>query len=155
MEHSVASCEQRPDTPDHAEHRQPAFSIRSLAALALAAGGFASLWLVAPYVGGDVDIMGLTDETVHNIAHLTVYGGLALLIAGAMRGHLVLAWFISNLLAAAEEWHQQFVPGRIMGWDDMILNVTGISVALVGLGIVLLLRRHWHRRLRFVEDPVS
>jgi hypothetical protein len=114
---------------------------KALLAGFIAALGFASLLVIAPYVGGDVDIMGLSDSAAHNIAHVTVYGGLALLVAFALRGRLIASWLITNLLAGGEEWHQQFVPGRVMGWDDMLLNTIGITVALALLLVALRVRR--------------
>lgn len=121
---------------------QPRGRFRRAAAAGVAAVlGFGTLLFVAPHVGQDVDIMGLSDDTVHTIAHLAVYGGLAILVATALGGRLVLSWILTILLAGGEEWHQQFVPGRIVGWDDMLLNVVGISAALMIVGIVLKIRR--------------
>ena len=49
-------------------------------------------------------------------------------------------WAAVVLFGITDEWHQQFVPGRVMDPNDMVADAIGGGVAALGS---LLLRRRW------------
>ena len=125
----------------------------SLGLGALAA--FAGLYLLSPVLAMDVDVLGIDEDILRDVAHVTVYGLLAATLAVALRsqGHFpgrawVLAWIAAVALAGGEEAYQAFVPGRYSAWSDAALNTAGITAALaIGVAVVAL-RRHVVRRGR-------
>ncbi len=114
---------------------------RRLAFLAAALTGFVVLYAAARQFAGDMDMLGLSDEVVRTIAHFTVYGTLALLMAKALFNHYLLCWIITILLATGEEIHQLFVPFRFACPQDWMVNVAGISMFLVAAHLVDIHRR--------------
>jgi VanZ family protein len=46
---------------------------------------------------------------------------------------VTLAWVLSALYGASDEWHQRFVPGRFAGIDDWIADALGAAAAAVAL----------------------
>jgi len=98
----------------------------------MALAGFASLYVFDRHLAGHIGLLGLPDRMVHRVGHILVYGSLAVLVAKALRRRWVLAWFVSILLATAEEYHQLFVPGRYASVDDALVNLTTISCFLIG-----------------------
>jgi VanZ family protein len=76
-------------------------------------------------------------------AHAIMYGVLAVLVAYALAGGrsartaLVATLPLVALLAAADEWHQRFIPGRSASMDDWLADVAGAGVALLVSGAVL------------------
>ena len=79
--------------------------------------------------------------TASNLAHLPLFAGLAwcwfMTLAGMPHGspqRLALAFLASTAWAAADEWHQAFVPGRIASAADFVVDVAAIA------GMLLVLR---------------
>lgn len=106
-----------------------------LAFLAAAGAVFAGVWLSAPLLAGDVDVLDFTDRQVHTAGHIVVYGGLALALLRAFGGRIAWAWLAAAALGAAEEWHQAFVPGRSAQWSDVLLNAAAITAALAAVWV--------------------
>jgi VanZ family protein len=69
--------------------------------------------------------------------HFLLYGGLAWLLARAepplvrRAGRLVATLAALSALAAADEWHQQFIPGRSASVSDWVADTTGATLALL------------------------
>ena len=76
-------------------------------------------------------------------AHVAVYAALALLLAWAWSGNwpprrpslrsASLVLLAVGLIAALDEWHQSFVPGRFGRATDVLIDVAGASLALLAL----------------------
>jgi len=67
--------------------------------------------------------------------HVVEYSGFGLLLLPAVkssnnRKHLMLSLLLLSLYAASDEFHQYFVPGRIMDVHDWLADVAG---GLLGL----------------------
>jgi len=105
--------------------------LHRLGPLAIACGGFAILYVAARQFTGDYGLIGLSDNAVRSIAHFTVFGGLALLMAKALFGQYLLCWVISVLLATGDEIHQLFIKFRFAGIEDWLINGVGISTFLL------------------------
>ncbi|WP_165613302.1 VanZ family protein [Desulfofundulus thermosubterraneus] len=68
-------------------------------------------------------------------AHVVIYGALGLSLAAALGGtgsggrrHWMLAGVIVVLVAALDEWHQTFVPGRTGRALDVLVDLAGFVV---------------------------
>ena len=44
---------------------------------------------------------------------------------------LLLAWFLTTLYSATDEFHQGFVPGRHPALTDVLIDSTGAAVAML------------------------
>jgi VanZ family protein len=109
----------------------------------LAAGVFAFLYFGASILSKEFSFLGIDDETIHLIGHLSVYGLLALLVAKALGNRFILAGVATALIATAEELHQAIVPGRSAAFDDWLMNNLSIALFLIAarFGPALLGRR--------------
>ncbi len=74
------------------------------------------------------------------LAHLLVYGVLAILLARAIFGDTLTAWrqiafvtILATLFGLSDEFHQSFVAGREAGVDDLIADAVGGFLATYGL----------------------
>lgn len=79
------------------------------------------------------------DFVLRKLAHLAVFGILAILIARAIQPGapwtypvLALAWSGTLAWAVSDEWHQTFVAGRVGHPSDVAIDMTGATIALVG-----------------------
>lgn len=86
-----------------------------------------SMFRAAPVVRG-------ADKVVHAL----LYGTLAWFLSRATRGEpdgwtTRFTWILAGiaLFAAADEWHQQFIPGRSMDIADWAADVAGAAAALL------------------------
>jgi VanZ family protein len=76
-------------------------------------------------------------------AHAIMYGVLGALVAWAMaegrrvRGWILGAWPAVAAVAAMDEWHQRFIPGRSASAGDWIADTAGAGFALLVCGAVL------------------
>lgn len=94
-----------------------------------------ALLTITSWPNPDVPNVGEGDKVVHAL----LYGPLAVLIGRAapsvtrhpMRAALVAVGLAA--LAALDEWHQAFIPGRSAGVGDWAADVVGV---LVGLAVV-------------------
>jgi VanZ family protein len=84
------------------------------------------------------------------VAHFVVYAGLGILmlfsVAGFVRPrlagrHVLLALAIVAAFAAADEWHQSFVPGRDSSAKDFLFDVLGAGAAQSAVWSALRWRR--------------
>jgi len=69
------------------------------------------------------------------------------MLAKALNNRYMLAWIISNLLAAGEEWHQWFVPGRVASMNDALVNLVSITAFLAVACWIPPLGSAWRARI--------
>jgi VanZ family protein len=82
---------------------------------------------------------GLVDFLVKKGGHVLGYGLLALTYLYGLRGgsgqitsrRLFVAWFLTILYSATDEFHQSFVPGRHPAATDVMIDSLGAALALV------------------------
>ena len=89
---------------------------------------------------------------VSNLFHIPLFAGLAFCLLQALSGRegrqqvtwrlLGLTFLVTTILAALDEWHQSFVPGRQSNMKDFLLDLLGIG------GMLLILRLRARRRAR-------
>ena len=92
----------------------------------------ATSWPTPPHMPGS------SDKLVHFSAY-ALLGGTVAWAAEARSMRDVLAWvLLVSALGAADEWHQQFIPGRRMDARDWLADTAG---AVSGLSLVTALRR--------------
>ena len=75
---------------------------------------------------------GIWDLYLRKAAHVFVYFVLTLLIAPNFRPgrrQRVYSFLIAGVYAVGDEYHQSFVPGRVMCFYDMVLNWIGCASA--------------------------
>jgi len=79
----------------------------------------------------------LTDLLLKKGLHAFEYGVLALLFWRALRSQIssrhavTMAWVLSALYAASDEFHQTFVPGRAGRLLDVVVDWLGAGLALL------------------------
>jgi len=112
--------------------------------------------LIAPFVRFFVpDIsqehLDLIVFAVRKAAHVTEYAVLSWLLARALtmpatpagrwsRKAAFIAWIVTSLYSATDEFHQSFVPNRDARWSDVIIDSTGAAVGVIGF--------FWYGRFR-------
>ncbi len=80
-------------------------------------------------------------------AHVVIYGALGLSLAAALERVGKRRWFLAGmilvLVAALDEWHQTFVPGRTGRAVDVLVDLAGFVVLafLSRLAVRLIKRR--------------
>ncbi|MHB1222424.1 MAG: VanZ family protein [Gemmatimonadaceae bacterium] len=85
------------------------------------------------------------------IVHAIMYGVLAVLAHHAWPprsrpfGARLLMLLAIAVMAAADEWHQQFIPGRSAEIEDWLADTAGATVALAFSSLVMALRRRESR----------
>ena len=94
--------------------------------LAAGASGFAVLFAGAELFGFDASIMGINDKALRPLAHVVVYGLLAVLLVKGLGNRYFLAGLLSLTLATVEETRQIWIDGRYASVLDATLNATGI-----------------------------
>lgn len=107
--------------------------MRWLAPLAVALGIFtATSWPTPPHMPGSSD----------KLVHFSAYALLGASVAWAARSRTasvaLRALLVVSALGAADEWHQQFIPGRRMDARDWVADTAG---AAFGLSLVTALLR--------------
>jgi VanZ family protein len=89
---------------------------------------------------------GVSDINLHAIA----YSALMLLVVRAVAraewshvtlGALALAWLITVVYGATDEWHQMFVPTRHAELRDLGADAIGALIAGIGLKAWVIIRR--------------
>jgi VanZ family protein len=89
---------------------------------------------------------GVPDVNLHAIA----YSGLMLLVVRAVAraewarvtlAALALAWLITVVYGATDEWHQTFVPTRHADLRDLGADAIGALIAGIGLKAWVIIRR--------------
>lgn len=88
----------------------------------------------------------LVDLILRKLAHMVVFGVLAMLISRAISldrpatwRTALAAWMLTLAYASSDEWHQTFVQGRSGAPRDIMIDMLGATIALG------LLHAHEHR----------
>ena len=94
---------------------------------------------------------------VRKAAHITEYAILSWLLARALtmpatpagrwsRKAAFIAWIVTSLYSATDEFHQSFVPNRDARWSDVIIDSTGAALGIVGFFWYGRFRGYWNAR---------
>ena len=105
-----------------------------------------ALWTLL-YLGGIYALSSIPEPPVReehawlmllsNLAHAPVFAGLAVLVLKALSGthgahyRYVTAFLVTAACGALDEWHQSFVPGRMVSAGDFALDLAGAACALL------------------------
>ncbi|CRK81300.1 VanZ family protein [Neobacillus massiliamazoniensis] len=79
-------------------------------------------------------IIDVIDYYIRKLAHITVFGILALLFKTAISNKprpYIYAWIFTTLYAGTDEWHQMYVPGRTASIIDVLIDSTGAFIFLI------------------------
>ena len=114
-------------------------------------GGFLYALLTAAFGEIDPNHFELIHHLLRKTGHFAGYGILSFLFFRALRNTVtsnqMYLWFssvaLTALVAAADEWHQSFIPSRTGSVRDVLLDTTGAVVMQLVLLLPLLLP---HRR---------
>lgn len=109
-------------------------------------------FLVKMNLADHQDLVRSSTEEIKTLKHLTrkaahfgLYFGLGTLMGLVFYGVMKLRgqqWFVwswawGSLWGVIDEIHQFFVPGRSMQWQDMLLDSTGVLMAVCALAVAL------------------
>jgi VanZ family protein len=61
--------------------------------------------------------------------------------AGVTPRTAAFAWVLSAVYGATDEWHQSFVPGRMMTFEDLVADAAGAGLAIAAAMLVARARR--------------
>lgn len=76
----------------------------------------------------------LTNAIVRKSAHILIFGFLGILFYKVFRKYSIwYAWFCTVLIAALDEWHQSFVPGRSALIQDVWLDSLAAFLFLISI----------------------
>jgi VanZ family protein len=115
-----------------------------------------SLWLpVVVYMAAIFYVSSLTHPPVPADIpdvrlHAVAYFGLMVVVTRAIArgawarvngGTLALAWLITVLYGASDEWHQRYVPMRTAELHDLIADAIGAFAAGISLKAWVIIRR--------------
>lgn len=87
-----------------------------------------------------IEVVGFLPPINTAILHVIEYFGLSLLIGIAARhskikllreNSYLIAIAISTIYGASDEFHQSFVPGRVMDFIDFLLDILGAVLAQI------------------------
>ncbi len=100
------------------------------------------LWCSAIFYLSNVPDLHITrdwwDYPLRKVAHMVEFAILALLLVRALSGSTSwprkrvfwAAFFFSVLYAWSDEFHQSFVPGRVMSMKDVLIDTIGAAITL-------------------------
>jgi VanZ family protein len=91
--------------------------------------------LTATSLPGDALRAAPTFPGADKVVHVFMYGVLGWLAASAGATSrrpvpVVALWFGIALFAAADEWHQRWIPGRSADWADWVADALGAAAAI-------------------------
>ena len=94
--------------------------------------------------------------------HLAAFGGLTtglLYITSSPRSRratsrrFLAVGLLVATYAVVDEWTQRFIPGRTPDLMDVVADLAGMALAMVGYLAVRVALRHWQRNLRHSDLP--
>jgi VanZ family protein len=98
------------------------------------------------------------DVILKKLGHVTVYSLLSIAYLRAVhrfRWPYLLAWVLTALYAASDEYHQSLVPGRTPSVMDFLIDVTSAFVALSFVRWAAESRFAWLRRLAWMVAHIK
>ncbi len=102
------------------------------------------------------EVLGVLEFVLRKLAHVGVYGILAILARWALEGsfphlpsyrHGHMAFFLTVLYAVSDEWHQSFVPTRHASPVDVGIDAVGAALPLLLIHLWGSRKRRMGRRL--------
>ena len=93
------------------------------------------------------DAVPIQTSNIDKVLHFTIYTVFAFLLTRLIsedttRGRAILgAVLIAAAFAAADEWHQRFIPGRFPEFADWVADVAGAILGAVVYAVVFARRR--------------
>ena len=118
---------------------------------ALALWGPVAAWAFVIFVVSSLssppELPGPATAEVGHLAGFAVLGLLALRAAAGGRWTGVtprtaaFAWGLSVLYGVIDEWHQSFVPGRMMTSEDLVADAAGAGLAIAAALLIARARR--------------
>jgi VanZ family protein len=101
----------------------------------------AVIFVFSSIAGPDLPNLGLLDLLGKKMAHMVVYGMLAVALWYAFewrRDLRRLAWLLAILYAVTDEFHQSFTPGRHPWWLDVVVfDALGALLGLLLAGMFI------------------
>jgi VanZ family protein len=101
----------------------------------------AVIFVFSSIAGPDLPNLGLLDLVGKKMAHMVVYGMLAVALWYAFewrRDLRRLAWLLAILYAVTDEFHQSFTPGRHPWWLDVVVfDALGALLGLLLAGMFI------------------
>jgi len=88
------------------------------------------------------------DFILHKIGHIMAFGTLGVSIYWATSYSVTWAVALTAVVAAGDEWHQYFVPGRSSRFGDVVLDTLA---AMVFILIVKMIRKNMIDEKRSIE----
>lgn len=87
--------------------------------------------------------LGFTNQD--KLLHLGAYGLLSMLLLGGMSRHVsgyrpmqaATATLLAALYGCSDEWHQSFVPGRMLDGFDLLADTLGALLGALALHIIM------------------
>jgi uncharacterized protein YfiM (DUF2279 family) len=103
------------------------------------------------FVGGAQPVaVGLIPSPWDKLVHVFVFAVLSTSIgyAGGLKGRRLwlFAFCGAVLVAALDEWHQMYLPGRSASLDDLMADVVGAATGCFGLHIWANVKQYWLSR---------
>jgi VanZ family protein len=95
--------------------------------------GFLTRFFTHAFPSIHTGIIDVIDYYIRKLAHITVFGILALLFKTAISNKprpYIYAWIFTTLYAGTDEWHQMYVPGRTASIIDVLIDSTGAFIFL-------------------------
>ncbi len=90
------------------------------------------LMLIALFVGGaQPQAVGLISPPWDKLAHVVFFFVFALLLARFISLPIAVVIVLTVLIGAADEVHQNFLPGRVPGFDDLLADLAGMGLGLI------------------------
>jgi VanZ family protein len=92
-----------------------------------------AIFYLSSLPGNELASWGLR-ATLFDLAHTPLYAGLTLVTLWALVGPAAArVAFVAALVlvfALSDEWHQQFVPGRVFSSSDLFADAVGIGIGI-------------------------
>ena len=88
--------------------------------------------------------VGLVPFPLDKLAHVLLYGVIAFLLSAGIGGNRpLLAFALVSLLGTADEFYQEFLPGRQGDWSDVLSDMIGaLAGAFAGHALLASEERH-------------
>jgi len=107
----------------------------------LAVGYMIAIFILSEQPGGDGGPLDLLPGFLSNPLHVPLFAGLAWCLLMSLSGgqwsqtisgplYMLIGVLVGGV-AALDEWHQSFVPGRFAGVGDFLLDCVGIAALLL------------------------
>ncbi|MGE8203423.1 VanZ family protein [Heyndrickxia sp. NPDC080065] len=97
-----------------------------------ASTGSNTLQIIERITGLNNEIAGVLNFIIRKLAHISVFGLLGIFLYNAIqKNKLSIAWFLTTLYAASDEFHQSLVPNRTSSIYDVMLDSGGALLAIL------------------------